>query len=217
MLPSTLFLIRHGQSEGAGTLSGHSDPPLSAAGHLQAVDASRALERVPLVAVYSSDLARARDTARAVAAPHTLSEQLESDLRERHFGAWEGMRAAELHAADPDAVTRLWSDPEFAPPQGEAFAAVVRRVNRARHAITRRHAGFPVVLVTHAGVLRAVLADLLGLSVAASMQLELATGHAVVMQTFADGGAHVAGINLPPVAWESVWHGLEAEDFRITA
>jgi probable phosphoglycerate mutase len=217
MLPSTLFLIRHGQSEGAGTLSGHGDPPLSAAGHLQADEASRALERVPLVAVYCSDLIRARDTARAVAAPHGLSEQPEANLRERHFGDWEGMRVADLHATVPDDVARLWSDPEFAPPGGEAFSAVMRRVNRAHQQLAARHAGSATAVVIHAGAMRAVLADLLGLSMAASMRLELTTGHAVIMQSFADGGVRLAGINLPPIAWVPVWQQLEADDFRLTA
>lgn len=217
MVPTTLFLIRHGRSEGAGRLTGQGDPPLSAAGHLQAADAARALERIPLAAVYSSDLDRARATAGALAAPHNLPVHTDAGLRERAFGAWEGGRMADLHAADPGAVARLWDDAAFAPPGGESFTRMTERVRHACLAALARHAGLPVAVVTHAGAQRALLSALLGLPVAAAMRLELSTGHAVVAQTFADGGVRVAGINLPPVAWEPVWHLLEADDFRITA
>ncbi|MDH4228792.1 MAG: histidine phosphatase family protein [Nitrospirota bacterium] len=232
MLPVTLWLIRHGQAETGGALTGHRDPPLAAAGHLQAADAAAALSGIPLAAVYCSDLQRSENTARAVAArsggapletdphptaPHRLVPCADGRLRERHFGDWEGVSVAELQRSDPDSLARLWCDPRFSPPGGESFATLAARALACLGELPPRHPGLPIAVVTHGGVLRAVLADALGLDLAAAMRIEVAWGHAVLLQRFPDGGMRLVGVNLPPQAWGIMWHALEADDFRLTA
>src|SRR5688500_1044189 len=94
-----LWLIRHGESEGnrAGLLQGQRDYPLSARGRQQAQRLAERLGTVRFDALYSSDLTRALDTARAVSATIGLPVTLDPGLREIDYGAWSGLTPAEIH------------------------------------------------------------------------------------------------------------------------
>src|SRR5712691_3796041 len=93
-----VYLIRHGQSvwNAEGRFQGQADSVLSDLGRTQAARLSDALADVPLEAVYSSPLSRARLMAEAIAAPHRLSVVPVDDLREIGLGVWEGLTEAEI-------------------------------------------------------------------------------------------------------------------------
>jgi probable phosphoglycerate mutase len=158
--PTRLCIVRHGETDwNAGKrIQGHIDIPLSAVGHAQARATGNALKDEGFAAIYSSDLARARQTAEATAqlAPHFAKVPLHvlSELRERHYGIFEGLTYTEIEARYPEAYTRHKSrEPQFAPPGGESLAELAVRLGKTFDAIAQRHAGAAVAIFTHGGVL----------------------------------------------------------------
>ena len=92
----TLILVRHAESTGnsGSTIQGWTDTELTEAGRSQAAAVARRLSRLPLAAVYASPLARARDTALAVAGLAGLEVVQLDDLRERYYGQAQETRVA---------------------------------------------------------------------------------------------------------------------------
>jgi len=97
-MTTTLYIARHGETEWnrAGKLQGHQDSPLTARGHHQAESLAVALNNKQITRVYSSDLGRAIQTARAVAKHLEVELIIDERLRERNFGILEGKTKAEL-------------------------------------------------------------------------------------------------------------------------
>jgi broad specificity phosphatase PhoE len=147
-----LLLVRHGETDwnADGRLQGQTDRPLSDFGRRQARQLADALAEERLDAIYSSDLARARETAEIVAQRLKLPVSLEPDLRERNWGTWEGLTAIER-----DRV-------EFV---GESTKAHEERILRALRRISERHPdGGSVLVVTHGGSMRRVQTAALGMA-----------------------------------------------------
>jgi probable phosphoglycerate mutase len=108
---------------------------------------------VALAAVYSSDLARAYETAAAVARERGLEVIADARLREKNFGSWEGLTDVEIAERFPDAVRGRWGD-------GETADDVSARVIEMIEVIHARHGEGTVLVVSHGGALRAILAHL---------------------------------------------------------
>ncbi len=87
-----LLLIRHGETHwnAAARFQGQRDVPLNPRGRQQVAAVARALSRVPLDALYASDLRRTWETAQALSGVAGLATRPEPRLREMSFGAWEG-------------------------------------------------------------------------------------------------------------------------------
>jgi len=156
-LPTRLIAVRHGETawNADARLQGQLDIPLNAKGRWQAARVAQALAQEPVAAVYSSDLARAWQTADAIAAPHTLQIRPEVRLRERAFGQFEGRTFADIERELPEQAER-WRrrDPDFSPPGGgEDLRTFQARVVEAVGDLSARHAGELVVLVAHGGVM----------------------------------------------------------------
>ncbi len=147
-----ILLVRHGQTDWnlAHRVQGHTDTPLNGVGRAQARDLAARLAATALVAVYSSDLARAYETAAAVARVHGLAVTVDRDLREKNFGSWEGLTDTEIAELFPDAVRGRWGD-------GETTEEVAKRAVAAIERIRQRHPGGRVLVVSHGGALRAIL------------------------------------------------------------
>jgi broad specificity phosphatase PhoE len=149
---TTLLLVRHGETDwnAEGRLQGHTDRPLSDYGRGQARRLAEELEGEELEAIYSSDLARARETAEIVGERLGLPIALEPDLREKVWGTWEGLSAVER-----DRV-------EFV---GESTEAHQERMLRALRRISERHPGNArILVVTHGGSMRRVQTATMGLA-----------------------------------------------------
>ncbi len=149
---TTILLARHGETDWNRDrrVQGHSDTPLNDSGRAQAHTLADELAAERLDAIYASDLSRASDTARIVAERHAGEVVLRPDLRERHFGTWEGLTDAEILRRFPDALPGHWGD-------GESADEMAGRVLAALHAIAESHPGGTVLVVSHGGPLRAVL------------------------------------------------------------
>jgi broad specificity phosphatase PhoE len=99
---SELIFIRHAETDLAGTFCGHSDPPINARGQIQVNDLIVRLGSGPFDAIYSSDLLRAVDTATALAQALAVSCATTADMREIHFGEWEGLTWTKIESRDAD-------------------------------------------------------------------------------------------------------------------
>ncbi len=162
-----VLLARHGETEWnrAGRIQGHSDSLLSGVGIAQAARLAVRLSQLPIRAIYASDLSRAGDTAVPVADALGLPVLPLPDLREKGFGAWEGLTLDEVRAADPEGWQRYFGDGEFdAPvPGGETWTQVQARMAEALRRVLRDHPGADdtVLLVGHGGSLRTLITDAL--------------------------------------------------------
>ncbi len=157
-----LALIRHGPTEWneAGRFQGRTDLPLSALGRAHARAIVGALRELGVRRVYSSNLRRSRQTARAIANAYAVPLVEDARLREFDFGRWEGLTWEEILAHDPDLARRPRSAARYySPAGGESFDAVRRRVRAfLDEMIAKRES--PIAVVTHAGVLHAFCAEL---------------------------------------------------------
>ena len=170
---SELILIRHAESEMSGRYLGRTDPPLSDRGRAQAQALARRLAGERLVALYSSPLKRALDTAQAIAAPHGLEVSRVADLAELDFGAWDGLSYGEIERRDAERLARWLGDPAtIHPPGGETLAHMSRRVVAATQAIVAAHPHGTVALVSHGGPIRALVGHALGLPLEAHWRLQ---------------------------------------------
>lgn len=151
-----VLLVRHGETDwNAQTrLQGHSDIPLNARGREQARRVGQALAGESLDAVYSSDLQRAYDTARAIAEATGAPLVADPTLRERGFGRFEGRTFAEIESEWPEDARRWRTrDPSFGPEGGERLQDFHARSVAAAERLVARHPGGSIALVAHGGVL----------------------------------------------------------------
>lgn len=163
--------MRHGETawNAERRSQGLSDVPLSAIGRAQAAAVARALAGEPLMAVYSSALARARETAAAIAAYHNLVVQVEPDLRELDQGDLEGLTGDEMRARYGPLLARWREDPTTVQlPNGETIVQLAARACAALDRVRTRHGATSgsVALVAHNFTNRVLICALLGLSLA---------------------------------------------------
>ena len=191
------LLLRHGRTAHTPErrFSGSSDLDLSELGRADAVAAARAMAGRGIEAIVSSPLKRCRQTAGEVAEVLDLGIEVDRDLRELDFGAWEGMTAAEAATANPLAFRRWRTALDVRPPGGESVADVSARVAAARARILERHAGKTVLLVTHVTPIKLLLAAGLGVGdgIVHKVFLEAASLSEVTWSS--DGGSSVRLVN----------------------
>lgn len=153
---TTVVAVRHGETawNRETRIQGQLDIPLNSLGLAQAQRLAQALDGQGLHAIYSSDLARARQTAEAVANLQGLTVLLDAGLRERGFGMFEGLTWAEIETRWP-AESERWRrrDPEFAAQGGESLQDFYGRAVATVETLAARHPGQTVLIVAHGGVL----------------------------------------------------------------
>jgi alpha-ribazole phosphatase len=159
-----LLVIRHAETDMAGTFCGHSDPPLNSRGYKQLTKLLAVMKNKEIKAVYSSDLRRGRTTAKALAVSLNLPFSSISNLREIDFGDWEGATWDQVERMN-SAVAQRWLDsyPNSHAPNGEASEHFSERVLTEVNRISTVARLGSVALVTHAGVMRVVLTRLCGI------------------------------------------------------
>ncbi|GHG43980.1 phosphoglycerate mutase [Sinomonas cellulolyticus] len=158
---------RHGRTDwnAAGRFQGQTDIPLNKEGHRQAVQAARRLASLGPSAIVSSDLARTRSTAEALASVTGLPVAIDPDLRETNAGQWQGHTFDAIRTMDPHGL-HLWEEGDVHTAAGGAetrldvAARFHRGVDRALGAVP---ADGTLVVVSHGGAIRVGLAHLLGL------------------------------------------------------
>jgi broad specificity phosphatase PhoE len=163
---TTLLLARHGESDWnrARRWQGFADRPLTERGRAQAEELAERLADIPLDAIYSSDLKRARETAAAVGRRQGLAPNAISELREVNVGSWEGLTREEAETRHPDGFRR-WQAGGTGWDDGERYPDMSARVLAAVREIAARHPRERVLIVAHGGPIRAIHAAALGFEV----------------------------------------------------
>lgn len=152
-----ILAIRHGETawNRESRIQGHLDIPLNGVGRAQARRVGAALQGEAVAAIYASDLARARETAEAVAASTGASLQLDARLRERAFGRFEGLTWQEIGERWPEDSER-WRrrEPGFAVGgHGESLEQFYARCLAAVTGMAAAHPGQTIAIVAHGGVM----------------------------------------------------------------
>jgi broad specificity phosphatase PhoE len=160
---TTLLLVRHGETDWNRDQrwQGHSDPPLNERGREQARALAATLESPDRI--YASDLARARDTAAILAERLRVPVTLDERLRERGFGAWEGLTMAEIEARFAADHTRWRAGEGAGAVDAEPFETFAERVGSFLHEVLERHPDEDVLIVAHGGTIRVIHALASGL------------------------------------------------------
>lgn len=198
---TTLVLLRHGETlltpERRLSGSGGSNPGLSPAGRRQARAAADALARRGAIeAVVTSPMRRCQETAQAVAARLGLSVQVDRDLREADFGAWEGLTFGEIRERYPDDLSAWFASPESPPSgAGETMREVTRRVSAVRDGLLARYAGATVVVVSHVVPLRTLIRLALQAPPHSLFRMEVAAASLSTVRYDEDGTATVLALN----------------------
>ncbi|MEJ5278089.1 alpha-ribazole phosphatase family protein [Pseudomonas sp. MYb541] len=181
-----LDLLRHGETELGGGLRGSLDDALTANGWAQMRAA--VMEQGPWDRLVSSPLQRCARFAEELGAQLKLPVILEKDLQELHFGAWEGQSAAALMETDAEGLGLFWADPyRFTPPEGEPVSAFSDRVLGAVARLHQAYAGERVLLISHGGVMRLLLAQARGLPREQLLNVEVGHGGLFSLYVAADG------------------------------
>lgn len=168
-----LDLLRHGETELGGGLRGSLDDALTDKGWAQLRAA--VVGQGPWDRLVSSPLQRCARFAEEIGAQLGLPVQLEKDLQELHFGAWEGQSTAVLMQTSAEALGRFWTDPySFTPPEAEPVADFSARVLAAVERLHAAYAGKRVLLITHGGVMKLLLAQARGLPREQLLNVEVA-------------------------------------------
>lgn len=157
-----LILIRHGETEWncAGKYQGQKDIPLTNKGVSQAKELADSLSFLPINAVLTSDLNRAKHTGEIIAKMHNLEVEVDQRLREYNFGVWEGLTRAEVIRKYPDIFRQRQIDSNTRIPDGETGSEMEKRISFWLDDLCDNYSG-TVVAVSHGGTIRALLSKVL--------------------------------------------------------
>jgi len=157
-----LHLIRHGHYPLVNNALGGRDPyPLSAQGVAEAEALAEVLAERPIVAIVSSPVRRALDTAEPIARRLAMPVETDAAFNEIAFAQWTGKRFAEL---SEDPAWRAWNTfrGTAGVPGGETILAVQNRAVAGMMELRERYAGREVAVVTHADVIKVLVGHVLG-------------------------------------------------------
>ncbi|HEX8595287.1 MAG TPA: alpha-ribazole phosphatase family protein [Pseudomonas sp.] len=181
-----LDLLRHGETELGGGMRGSLDDALTELGWEQM--RSAVAQAGPWCRIVTSPLQRCARFAEALAEQLALPLSLEPDLQELHFGDWEGRSAAQLMETDAEGLGLFWADPyAFTPPNGEPVSAFSIRVLAAVQRLHQAYDGERVLLISHGGVMRLLLAQARSLPREQLLQVQVGHGALLAIQVAASG------------------------------
>ena len=194
--PTTILLVRHGQTPTTGRLLPGQAPGLhlSDDGKKQAEAAAARIAKLKRVtAIYASSLERARETAMPIARARDLAVRIERGLMDLDVGRWTGERLDKVSKRPEwSSVQRHPSGFRF--PDGESFMEMQTRMTGALARIVERHRGGVVVAVSHADPIKAALAHALGMHLDLFQRLNVAPG-SITTIVYTSGPPMVLGMN----------------------
>jgi len=194
-----IVLVRHGQTTWTSRRQfiGRTDVPIDAEGRRQAKGLIPCIRRMKPGRFFCSPLRRARETARIIGDDIGLDAELDQDICEIDFGRWEGMSFEDIASSDPDLVGRwaVW-EKDFSFPEGESLIAFLGRVKRSADRMVADPAS-TILVVTHGGVIRALICHLLGLSENQYLLFDVGPASLTTIEVF-DGKGVLTGLNNNP-------------------
>ncbi len=145
--------------------------------------------------IISSPKVRCSQFAGWVANKHDIPLHEWKDFREMDFGDWEGEQPHVILQQNPEQLSQWWSDPtQFRPPKGEAYPAFQKRVLKGWRNLLKKYKGQHVLLITHPGVLRVLLAEVLGLPAGRVFTLHIEHGTMSKIRVVHDEGGDWANL-----------------------
>ena len=154
-------VLRHGEVEGGSKYRGWSDDPLTEGGWQQ-MQTSLGKENGWDITI-SSPLSRCALFAEKISSENKFEYVTEDNIKEIHFGDWEGKTAEYLMQTDKKRLEKFWQDPvRYSPPGGESLNEFSDRVQSAWDDLKQKQAGKRILMVTHAGVIRMLFHQIVG-------------------------------------------------------
>jgi broad specificity phosphatase PhoE/ribonuclease HI len=198
--PTTLLMVRHGVTQQSiehrfSGINGF-DPPLIDLGRRQAEAAAEELARRGGADVLvCSPLQRTRQTAAIIAERLGMGEPLVVDgIAEADFGEWDSLNFAEVKERWPDELASWLASTEVAPPGGESFATVRRRVDAARAELVERFPRQRVLAVSHVTPIKVLVQQVLEAPASSAYRFELAPCSLTTLAWWADGISTIFGM-----------------------
>jgi len=189
------IIVRHGFSLGNkdGIFTGQLDVPLDEIGFAQAEAAAKyILENFTVDEIYSSELCRAYDTALPVAKALSKEVKRRKDLNEVDVGFWQGMTFDEVREKYPESLAIYETSPGLSHfDGGESYADVRKRAVRAFCKIAEKNEGKTVMVATHGGVIRNLLASWLDIPLERITDVPRASNASITVAEYVNGGATV--------------------------
>jgi len=193
-----IHLIRHGEVEGheEKRYNGQADVAVTPKGNAQLGMLQLRMQKLPISAVYTSDLGRCVDGARLLAAGYGLKPVAEQNLRELDAGKWEGMTWAEIQKQYPKEWKARLKDIVNVPmPEGENLLALAKRIRPVIKKIVKAHMGEEIIIVAHGGVNRVILLDAIGAPLESLFSIEQDFGCLNSIDYYKDGNSVVRLVN----------------------
>lgn len=192
MQNTRIFLWRHPEYLGyaQGLICGQTDQALSPLGQRQAKAMAARMAHEKLDAVYASTLQRADLAAREICAKQATPPPFSwaPELCELNMGQWEGSSLKQIAEQYPAEMKKRLTDlVNFRPPQGESLQDLAHRVIPAFQRIIEDNWGHNICVISHAGVIRVMLAHWLGLPLANIFRLEQDPASLNIIDVYADG------------------------------
>ncbi len=193
-----IILVRHGETpwnQERRAQGGSSDPPLSEVGRKQAENLAQLLKKENIVAIYSSPLQRALDTARAIARFHQIEVTVEPDLREIEVGEFEGIPLASL-GTTLDYFLLEWQKGNGSQklPGGESLVDLAQRAWACVQRVTDKYKDGVVVIVSHYFVILSIICQALGMPLSHIPRLRAKAGGVSILD-FGDKGSRLIKLN----------------------
>lgn len=211
--PTTLLLARHGATdfsvEKRFSGIGGVDKPLNELGNAQAQALAREIaERGGADVIVASPLLRTQQTAAYISRAIGVPVELDEGFAECAFGEWDGFTFSEVREHWPQQLDEWLASTEVAPPGGESFADVNRRVHAARRGVLDRHAGMRVIIVAHVTPIKVMVSQALETDLTLLFKMELSPCSLTTLAWFPDGNAsmfgfseaaHLRGVHTPDI------------------
>jgi len=182
---TTIDLLRHGQLATAGLFCAGAEEALSKEG-LRAL--SEATKERTWDVVISSPYQRCRIFAEQLADQQGYTLEINKAFKEMDFGSWTGISTETLWQTKSKQLQQLWQSPEtFVAPQGESILAFVERVEQGLQGVLEAHKNQSILLITHAGVIRSILAKALDISLLSTQKFTINYASLSRLHYYADG------------------------------
>lgn len=194
---ATVILVRHGENDWvkknrlAGWIEG---VHLNENGRFQAKDTAKRLAKLPIQAIYSSPVTRCVETAEYVTKPHKLEIIELEDVGEVRYGNWEGKKIKNL-ATKPEWHAVQYYPSRFQFPEGEALREVQFRAIQAIESLSAKHKDDMIVVVSHADLIKLVLAHYLGVHIDLFQRIVISPASVSVLALMANGVVRVVRVN----------------------
>lgn len=185
-----IYIIRHAEAEGNlyKRIHGHYDSLLTELGYRQVEALEDRFRAVQIDAVYSSDLIRTRETAKAIYLPKDLPLIVSSELREVNMGVWEDLYWGEVEDEYPEQLYYYNTSPEkWQIEGGENYFELQSRIVSAVLRIAAENSGRTIAIFTHGAAIRALLGYILNIQPSNISTIQYCDNTAVALLNIDEG------------------------------